>query len=64
MKKTQVSTNVGILSILSGFLSVYQDVKIVDFMAVFANLTYGEVVTMAAPFLVGALAMFHNEESK
>jgi len=63
MNKPQISTNVGTLSILSGFLAIYQDVKIVEFMEVFKELTYGDVTTMVAPFVIGLIAWFHNEDS-
>ena len=62
MKKPQVSTNIGTLAILSGFLAIYQDVKIVEFMEVFKGLTYGDAVTMVAPFVIGIIAYFHNED--
>lgn len=63
MKKTQVSSNIGVVSILSGFLSIFQNVKLIDFMEVFISLTYGEIFTMIMPFIVGIIAIFHNEET-
>lgn len=62
MKKPQISTNLGTLSILSGFLVIYQDVKIMDFMEVFKGLTYGDLTTMIAPFVIGLVAWAHNED--
>ena len=63
MKKTQVSTNVGWLAMAGGFLAIYQDVKILDFLTVFTNLTYGDAIAMAAPFVSGLWAIFHNEDA-
>ncbi len=64
MKKTQVSTNVGVLTILGGFLAIYQDVKIMDFLVVFQNLTYGEFISMFLPIFTGGWAILHNEKKK
>ena len=63
LPKTQVSTGGGALSILSGFLAIYQDVPITDFMIVFKALTFGEVTTMVAPFIIGIVLLIHNEDN-
>ena len=62
MKKPQISTGAGILTILAGFLAVYQDVRLTEFMSVFVNLTFGQVVTMLLPFISGIVAIAHNED--
>lgn len=62
MKRTQVSTNIGFISLIGGFLQIYQDVKVVDFFTVFQSLTYGEVVSMVAPFIAGVWAIIHDEK--
>ena len=61
MKKVQVSTSAGWLTILGGFLVIYQDVKLVDFMSVFLDLTFGQVIAMIIPFASGVLGIVHNE---
>ena len=64
MHRPQVSTTAGSLALLGGFLSVYNDVKVIDFFIVFQSLTYGEVVAMALPFISGVIAILHNEKKK
>lgn len=61
MKRTQVTTNLGVISLFGGFLAIFQDVKVVDFFTVFNNLTYGDIMTMIAPFIVGLWAILHDE---
>jgi len=64
MKRTQVSTNIGWLVILGGFLDIYQNVKITDFFTVFQGLTFGQIVGMLIPFLAGFGAILHNEKAR
>lgn len=63
MKKTQQSTNLGVLAMLGGFLAIYQDVRVMDFFEVFKNLTYGDAVAMIIPFVSGLWAIIHNEDN-
>ena len=64
MKRTQVSTNIGWLVILGGFLDIYQNVKITDFFTVFQGLTFGQVMGMVTPFITGLWAILHNEKAR
>lgn len=63
MRRTQVSTKIGWLSMLGGFLAIYNDVKLTEFMTVFNSLTFGEVIAMLTPFIAGIWAIMHDEKS-
>ena len=63
MKRTQVSTNIGWLSIVVGILSAYNDIKLVDFMDIFKTMTVGGLVTMLSPIAIGVWAILHNEKA-
>jgi len=62
MNRPQISTTGGVLTVLAGFLAIYQDIKITDFFTVFQALTFGELVTMALPFVSGMWMFFHDEK--
>jgi len=64
MKKAQQSTNIGILTILGGFLNAYYDVQIGDFLGTLDGLTFGAAYNILAPFVLGIWAIYHNEERK
>ena len=61
MKRPQVSTNIGIYSIFGGFLNIFQDVKVEDFLDTFSGVTCGEAVSMLLPLVVGVYAILHKE---
>lgn len=63
MQKPQVSSNIGVISIAHGFLRIFGETRFFDFMSVFTNLTYGQIFEMLLPFLIGIVALWHNEET-
>ena len=64
MRRPQVSTNGGVLSLFGGFLNIFNNVKVEDFMDVFQNLTFGDVFTMGLPIITGIWLILHKEHSK
>ncbi len=63
-KQLQTTTHIGIYTLFSGFLNVFQDVKLNEFWWTFKGLTYGELLAMVLPLLIGLWAIFYNEKPK
>lgn len=62
MKRTQVSTNAGAVTIFASLLNIFQNVKVENIPGVVENLTCGEIASMILPILAGAWAMWHDEK--
>ena len=56
----QTTTHIGIYSMLGGFLNIFQDVKLHEFMETFKGLTFGQLISILIPFAIGVWAIMHK----
>lgn len=62
MKKPQVTTTLGTAGMFTQFLSVFNDVKAVNFFEYVAGMTIGEIYLVVAPIALFLWAILHDED--
>jgi hypothetical protein len=62
--KAETSTHIGIYSIMGGFLNIFQDVRVEEFLPVLKDLTFGQLFAMLVPFVIGLWSILHREKEK
>ena len=62
MKKPQVTTNIGTAGLFTHFLTIFNDVKDVDFIPYLKAITIGEIYLALVPFLLFGWAIYHDED--
>lgn len=62
MKKPQVTTALGTAGIFTQFLTVFNNVKAVDFLDYVQGMTCGEIYTIVMPIILFAWAIYHDED--
>lgn len=63
MKKPQVTTTLGTAGIFTQFLTVFNNVRAVEFFNYLETMTCGDIYTIVAPIALYIWAICHNEDA-
>ena len=64
MKRTQVSTNAGWASMAAGFLNVFGNIQVINFLDTVKAMTFAQLLGALGPFAVGIWMIWHDEKKK